>query len=365
MSPSQLSANLGSRARLTVDTLDLIARLRYVTIPLLVVHLGLSPDSAYRLLRRLTNAGLLRSFPWRSGARVGPPSSVSILTPKGARLLVDADLHDRLPMTRLLKSTSARAHDVQAGLVTTLGHDLDVLQFHALLTLSARQRGDITLWWPTWNEAYKAPLCVDFTLLSVAERVRLFGERQPSVPSSIAYVPDATIILDGADGTRSVVFFELETGKGGRSAQAIGAVKAAKMHAVFQHLASGHELPLLGRPRLQDIRFAVWCPTNGFRDGILAGARRVLSGETLPFLATSATFVPLLLPAGLQKGQVVSWLEAKAAPLLTSAWTDVSGTTTQLLSPPAVASPSERQIVPEPAQLDVFDPSGAEPFFQL
>ena len=361
MPPSRTTLASSPRTTATLAAIGLAARLRYVTIPLLVAHLGISPDAAYQRLRRLTRDGLLRSFPWKSGARLGPPSIVSILTTKGAALLIDAGRENRAELTRLLKSTSARAHDVEAGLVTTLAHDLDVLMFHALLTITLSARGDSTLWWPTWNQAYRACLDGDvLARLSVAERLRLCGEREPASPVSITYVPDATIIVERADGLHTIFFVELETGKGGRTADLIGAVKAAKIQAVWQDVQRTGQLAGIGRVTTADLRFAVWCPTGVFRDGFLAGCHRVIGHGALPILAVSAGDIPIRLPASTSKSDVVVVLRRMASGLLEPVWVNSAGDHVRLF-PERVDVPPFVQAAAAPR----YDPRSGAPFINI
>lgn len=352
-------------APLTVSALaalHLVAQLRYLTVPLLVAHLGVSPDAAYRLIRRLTRSWLLRSVRWGRSSHDGPPAVVCVLTARGAAALVNAGLADRLTMTRLVRATSARARDVAAGLVTTLGHDLDVLELHALLVLAARARGDVTLWWPQWGLAFRAPLLTDPAIFDVAGRLRLLGDRRGTASPSVTYVPDAVVLLDDASGRRHVLFLEVETGKGGRTAGAIGAVKAAKMLALWMATCRSKNVEGIGSVDPALIRFTTWCPSDVFRDSFFSGARRVLSGAALPLVAASATLVPLHLPPGLQKGQVAAWMTAAAAPILGPVWVDTGGAPVSLIPDAGLPGPP---AAPPPAASTSFDPYAGVPLFPL
>lgn len=291
-----------------------LARLRYLTIPLAVAHLGLSADGAYRLLRRLAREGFIRTVRWNPRDRLGPPSVVAVLTAKGAQVVAEEGGLDPASLHRVLKSTAARARDVAAGFITTLAHDLDVLVLHAVLERASPEIGQ-----PHWGVALRAPFTTDPTRLTSPERNRLTVH-----PGGIVtYVPDATSLVE-TGGTPGVLFLELETGKA-RTPELIGVVKAAKMHAVWRQLLRAPDIPGLGTIDPEAIRFVVWCPTTRFRDGFLAGARRVLDGRALPLVAVAGDDLPLRPPAGLLKASVPAWITEVAAKAGGDVWHGISG----------------------------------------
>lgn len=298
---------LTTRDRYALATL---ARLRYLTIPLAVAHLGLTADGAYRLLRRLAREGYIRTVRWSPGDRVGPPSIVAVLTAKGAGIVGDEGALDRAALQRVVRGTAGRARDVAAGFITTLAHDLDVLMLATVLT---RVHPGVGV--PLFGVTFHAPLTTDLGRLSASEQRRL-----GSTGGRVAYLPDAVLPVP-----RGALLVELETGKGGRTAEQVGAVKAAKMHAVWRALQASPTIPGLGEVDPFAARFAIWAPTSTYRDGVLAGARRVLNGRDLPLVVAAGDDLPLRVPTSIPKVLVHAWVGDLAATAGDPIWHDLEG----------------------------------------
>lgn len=348
------------RSQTDIGALELVARLRYVTIPLLVAHLSRSPDASYRLVRRLVRDGLLRSFVFGRAQREGPPSVVCVLTARGAGALADAGIEERAALTRILKSTSARARDVESGLITTLGHDLDVLTFHALLTLWARRQEGLTLWWPQWTQAFAVQLePASVAALTSSERLRIAGGAA-GLAGDVAYVPDAVIRMEAGDAT-ALLFVEVETGKGSRRPEAIGAVKGAKMLALQHRMERTGDLEGIGRVAASGVRFVTWCPTTSFRDRFLVGVRRVTKGELLPILAVSDAELSLRIPPGTPKAEVAPTLSRMASAFGGEIWTGLVPGAQRPAAALTTSVARETLAVGTSAPMLPFDPFGDRP----
>lgn len=315
-------SELASRDMRRIAVLDVVAAVRLCTIHHLMLLLRVSYDTARRDVDALEKEGLVDTMKRFAPRGSGSVPITYLLNGNGAKVLAEhgRPLED---LQRIAKNLGAHRRAIEENLPTQDRHRSFASTLFTLLVASAR----------TIDPAASATeiafdrertFPVDLTPFEgdMSARDRLLISPNPT-KTTVTYVPDFFFELTWRrDGVlrREPIFGEIETGFGERNAEELAIGKAWKMRALMHAFARTNAFGTTTYEAGTIPRIVVWSRTTALEQGFFIGARTVFKDAKSPLWLTNGDVLPLTVPQGTKKKDLVDGVATLVANVQQPVW---------------------------------------------